>query len=67
MVITIPVSSLPGVVTDGVLTRQGEFLPLAAPDAAAVMQVFRRLLLARLHHFERSGLEDVRIEMKPLQ
>jgi len=40
-------------VSDGVFTRQGEFLPLPSLDAAAVMEVFRRLLLARLHQAER--------------
>jgi len=40
-------------VSDGVITRQGEFLPLPAPDPAAVMEVFRRLFLERLHRAER--------------
>jgi hypothetical protein len=40
-------------VSDGVFTRQGEFLPLPSLDTAAVMQVFRRLLLQRLHQAER--------------
>ena len=35
-------------VSDGVFTRQGEFLPLPSLDPAAVMDVFRRLLLRRL-------------------
>jgi Putative transposase len=40
-------------VSDGVLTPDGEFLPLPAPDPAAVMEVFRRLSLERLHRAER--------------
>jgi hypothetical protein len=40
-------------VSDGVLTRQGEFLPLPAPNPAAVMEVFRRLFLERLHRVQR--------------
>ena len=39
-------------VSDGVLTPDGEFLPLPAPDPAAVMEVFRRLFLQRLHRAE---------------
>jgi hypothetical protein len=41
------------VVSDGVFTRKGEFLPLPSLDTAAVMGVFRRLLLQRLHQAER--------------
>jgi hypothetical protein len=40
-------------VSDGVFTRQGEFLPLHSVDPASIMQVFRRLLLERLHQAER--------------
>jgi len=40
-------------VSDGVFSPQGEFLPLPALDAAAVMEVFRRMLLQRLHQAER--------------
>jgi hypothetical protein len=40
-------------VSDGVFNRDGEFLPLPAPDPAAVMQVFRRLFLKGLHRAER--------------
>jgi hypothetical protein len=40
-------------VSDGVLTPDGEFLPLPAPDPAAVMEVFRRLFVERLHRAER--------------
>jgi hypothetical protein len=40
-------------ISDGVFTRDGEFLPLPAPDTAAVMEVFRRLFLERLHRAER--------------
>ena len=40
-------------VSDGVLTPDGESLPLPAPDPAAVMEVFRRLFLERLHRAER--------------
>jgi len=40
-------------VSDGVFNRDGEFLPLPAPDPAAVMEVFRRLFLERLHRAER--------------
>ena len=35
-------------VTDGVMTRQGEFLPLPRWTLKVVEEVFRRLVLARL-------------------
>lgn len=41
------------IVSEGVFTPQGEFLRLPALDTAAVMQVFRRLLLQGLHRAER--------------
>jgi hypothetical protein len=37
------------IVSDGVFSAEGEFLPFSALDTAAVMEVFRRLLLERLH------------------
>jgi hypothetical protein len=40
-------------VSDGVFSEEGEFLPLPSLDTAAVMEVFRRLLLQRLHQAER--------------
>jgi hypothetical protein len=40
-------------VSDGVFTRAGEFLELPSVDTAAVGEVFRRLLLRRLHDAER--------------
>jgi hypothetical protein len=40
-------------ISDGVFTRKGEFLPLPPLDPAAVMEVFRGLLLERLHRAER--------------
>ena len=40
-------------VSDGVFNRDGEFLPLPVPDPAAVMELFRRLLVERLHRAER--------------
>ena len=40
-------------VSDGMFSPEGEFLPLPSLDTAAVMQVFRRLLLLRLHQAER--------------
>ena len=40
-------------VSDGVFTPEGEFLPLPSLDTSAVMQLFRRLLLKRLHQAER--------------
>jgi len=40
-------------VSDGVFSAQGEFLPLPALDAAAVIEAFRRLLLERLRQAER--------------
>ena len=42
-----------GLVTEGVFSKDGEFLPLPSLDASAVMQLFRRLLLLRLHQKER--------------
>jgi hypothetical protein len=41
------------IVSDGVFTAEGEFLPLPALDTSVVMQVFRRMLLQRLHQAER--------------
>ena len=40
-------------ISDGVFTPEGEFLPLPSLDTAAVMEVFRRLLLKSLHQAER--------------
>jgi hypothetical protein len=40
-------------VSDGVFCRDGEFLELPSLDTAAVGEVFRRLLLGRLHVAER--------------
>ena len=40
-------------VSDGASIQNGEFLPLPSLDPAAVMEVFRRLLLQRLHEAER--------------
>ena len=40
-------------VSDGVFTPEGEFLPLPSLDTATVMEVFRRLLLERLRAAER--------------
>jgi hypothetical protein len=42
-----------GLVTDGAFSPNGEFLPLPSLDASAVCQLFRRLLLLRLHQAER--------------
>jgi hypothetical protein len=42
-----------GLVTDGVFSADGQFLPLPSLDPSAVMEVFRRLLLLRLHKAER--------------
>jgi hypothetical protein len=41
------------IVSDGVFTAKGEFLPLPALDATAVLQAFRQLWLRRLHQAER--------------
>ena len=41
------------IVSDGVFTPAGEFRPLPSLDPEAVMEVFRRLLLARLRQAER--------------
>jgi len=41
------------IVSDGVFTAEGEFLPLPALDTTAVLEVFRRLWLHRLHQAER--------------
>jgi hypothetical protein len=40
-------------VSDGVFTPEGEFLPLPSLDTTTVMEVFRRLLLERLRAAER--------------
>jgi len=40
-------------VSDGVFTPEGEFLPLPALDTSVVLEVFRRLWLRRLHQAER--------------
>jgi hypothetical protein len=42
-----------GLISDGAFSPEGEFLPLPSLDASAVMQLFRRLLLLRLHKAER--------------
>jgi hypothetical protein len=42
-----------GVCTDGAYSADGEFLPLPSLDASAAMDVFRRMLLLRLHKAER--------------
>jgi hypothetical protein len=41
------------IVSDGVFTAEGEFLPLPALNTTVVLQVFRRLWLRRLHQAER--------------
>jgi hypothetical protein len=40
-------------VTEGAFSPQGEFLPLETLDTWAIEELFRRLLLARLHRAER--------------
>jgi hypothetical protein len=40
-------------VSDGAFSADGEFLPLPSLDTSAVMQLFRRLVLLRLHKAER--------------
>jgi len=40
-------------ISDGVFSPEGEFLPLPSLDTSAVMQLFRRLLLKSLHQAER--------------
>ena len=47
-------------VSDGVFSAEGQFLPLPALDTAAVMEVFRRLLLKRLHEAERLSEDFMR-------
>ena len=42
-----------GLVTDGANSADGQFPPLPSLDASAVMEVFRRMLLLRLHKAER--------------
>jgi hypothetical protein len=42
-----------GLVSDGVFSADGQFLPLPSLDASAVTEVFRRMLLLRLHKAER--------------
>jgi Putative transposase len=41
------------IISDGVWTREGEFLELRSLDTAAVCELFRRLLLRRLHQQQR--------------
>jgi hypothetical protein len=41
------------IVSDGVFTPEGEFLPLPSLDTAVILEVFRCLLLRRLHQAER--------------
>ena len=40
-------------VSEGIFTPAGEFLPLETIDTSTVEELFRRLLLARLHRAER--------------
>ncbi len=40
-------------VSDGAFSNDRQFLPLPSLDSSAVMQLFRRLLLLRLHKAER--------------
>jgi hypothetical protein len=42
-----------GLTTDGAFSKDGEYLPLPLLDPSAVMQLFRWLLLLRLHQAER--------------
>jgi hypothetical protein len=42
-----------GLVTEGAFSNDGEYLPLPSLYASAVCQLFRRLLLLRLHRAER--------------
>jgi hypothetical protein len=42
-----------GIVTDGAFSADGQFIPLPSLDASAAMEVFRRMLLLRLHKAER--------------
>ncbi len=44
---------LHAIISDGVWTAEGEFLDLPSVDTATVCEVFRRLLLRRLHKEER--------------
>jgi hypothetical protein len=44
---------LHAIVSAGVFTAEGEFLPLPSLDSSTVMELFRRLLLERLHQAER--------------
>ena len=44
---------LHAIVSDGVFTPEGEFLPLPSLDPSTVMELFRRLLPERLHQAER--------------
>jgi hypothetical protein len=41
------------IISDGAFSKDGQFLPLPSLDASAVMEVFRRMLLSRLHKAER--------------
>jgi hypothetical protein len=41
------------IISDGAFSADGEFLPLPSLDPSAVVQVFRRMLLLRLHKAER--------------
>jgi hypothetical protein len=48
---------LHGLVTEGGFDRDGDFLPLPLLDTSAIEELFRRLLLARLHRAERLSEE----------
>lgn len=41
------------IVSDGVFTPEGEFLPLPSLDTTAILELFRRLMLRHLHEAER--------------
>jgi hypothetical protein len=41
------------IISDGAFSADGAFLPLPSLDSSAVLQVFRRMLLLRLHKAER--------------
>src|SRR5438034_2645439 len=52
------------IISDGVWTAEGEFLELPSLDTATVCELFRRLLLRRLHKQERLSERFIKSSMR---